>query len=108
MFYCFILQDNREQNAECVFKAIRLHLAGKDFGQLLTTEQFAINNAINDPNIKELRKTIIDVASNQRYWGELKPAKWIRVEKLLQDERDKGVQVRHERRYIETYDVTTM
>lgn len=52
-----------------------------------------MNNASKDPKLEELRETITEVAKQQSYWGELKPAKWIPFEKLLEDLRSKNIQV---------------
>ena len=63
---------------------VSLHFIDKDFG---------LSNAFPDPKFEELRETITEVAKQQTYWGELKPAKWIPLEKMLEDLRKNGVEV---------------
>ncbi len=54
---------------------------------------FAIDNAIVDPNIAALQQKIYEVASQQEYWGERIPANWLTVERALGELRNKGLKV---------------
>ena len=76
-----------------MFGAIRYRFAGKDVSKHFITKDFGLSNASPDPKFKELRETITEVAKQQTYWGELKPAKWIHLEKMLEDLRKNGVEV---------------
>ena len=76
-----------------MFGAIRYRFAGKDVSKHFITKDFGLSNASPDPKFKELRETITEVAKQQTYWGELKPAKWIHLEKKLEDLRKDGFEV---------------
>ena len=76
-----------------MFDAIRNRFAGSDASLHFIDKDFGLSNASLDPKLEELRKTITDVAKQQTYWGEQKPAKWIPLEKRLEDLRKNGVKV---------------
>lgn len=93
MFCSIVLKENKEKEIEAIFDAIRNRFAGKDVSLHFIDKDFGLDNAANDPKLEELRETITEVAKQQSYWGELKPAKWIPFEKLLEDLRSKNIQV---------------
>ena len=76
-----------------MFDAIRNRFAESNASLHFIDKDFGLSNASLDPKFEELRKTITDVAKQQTYWGELKPAKWIPLEKMLEDLRKNGVKV---------------
>ena len=76
-----------------MFDAIRYRFAGNDASLHFIDKDFGLSNASLDPKFEELRQTIFEVAKQQTYWGELKPAKWISMEKMLEDLRKNGVEV---------------
>ena len=76
-----------------MFDAIRNRFAGHEASLHFIDKDFGLSNAFQDPNMEDLRQTITKVAKHQSYWGELKPAKWIPLEKMLDDLRRNGVQV---------------
>ena len=76
-----------------MFNAIRYRFAGNDASLHFIDKDFGLSNASLDPKFEELRATITEVAKHQAYWGELKPAKWISLEKMLEDLRKNGVEV---------------
>ena len=76
-----------------MFDAIRCRFAGNDASLHFIDKDFGLSNVSLDPKFEELRETITDVAKQQTYWGELKPAKWIPLEKMLEELRKHGVEV---------------
>ena len=76
-----------------MFDAIRTRFAGHEASLHFIDKDFGLSNASIDPKMEELRQTITKVAKQQSYWGELKPAKWIHLEKMLDNLRRNGVQV---------------
>ena len=76
-----------------MFDGIRNRFAGKDASFHFIDKDFGLSNAIEDPKLNELRQTILKVAKQQHYWGELKPARWILLEKMLEDVRKRNVEV---------------
>ena len=76
-----------------MFDAIRNRFAGKDASLHFTDKDFGLSNATEDPKFNELRQKIIEVAKQQSHWGELKPAKWIPLERSLEDLRKSGIEV---------------
>ena len=87
------LKDTREEQTEAVFDAIRNRFAGTDVSLHFIDKDFGLSNAEINPKLDDLRKTIIEVAKQQPYWGEMKPAKWIPLERLLEELRREGVEV---------------
>ena len=76
-----------------MFDAIRNRFCGKDVSLHFIDKDFGLSNAEEDPKLDDLRKTIFEVAKKQPYWGEMKPAKWIPRERLLEELRREGVEV---------------
>ena len=93
LHFFLILKDTREKQIEDIFDAIRNRFDGKDVSCLFIDKDFGLSNAIVDPKLNELRQTILEVAKQQPYWGEMIPAKWIPLEKVLEDLKRKGVEV---------------
>ena len=87
------MKDTRDEQTEAVFDAIRNRFVGKDVSLHFIDKDFGLSNATVDAKLDDLRQTIMDVAKQQPYWGEVKPAKWIPLEKLLEELRRKGVEV---------------
>ena len=86
-------KDTREAQIEAVFDAIRYRFVGKDVSLHFIDKDFGLRNDVIDPKLDDLRKAVLDVAKQQPYWGELKPAKWIPLERLLEELRRKDVEV---------------
>ncbi|XP_053390986.1 uncharacterized protein LOC128553824 [Mercenaria mercenaria] len=61
----------------------------------LTTENFIIDNTVEDENIQSLRKHIFEEASKQAYWGENIPAKWVTLEDVLIGINEENIKVLH-------------
>ena len=76
-----------------MFDAIRNRFAGTDASLHFIDEDFGLSNVTEDPKLSNLKQKIIEVAKIQGHWGELKPAKWIPVEQLLEGLRRSGVEV---------------
>ncbi|KAL3889610.1 hypothetical protein ACJMK2_001946, partial [Sinanodonta woodiana] len=55
---------------------IRSYLRDKPTAVHLVDEDFAIDNTVVDSKLEKLKKKIIDVASQQPYWGEQIPTRW--------------------------------
>jgi hypothetical protein len=59
----------------------------------LVNEDFAIDNTVVDSNLVALKQKIVEVASQQPYWGEEVPARWILLERELMRLKDAGIKV---------------
>ncbi|KAL3889689.1 hypothetical protein ACJMK2_002018 [Sinanodonta woodiana] len=74
-------------------KKIRSYLRDKPTSVHLVDEDFAIDNSVPDSKLEELKKKIVEVASQQRYWGEQIPTRWFLLEQQLMRLRDACVKV---------------
>lgn len=92
-----IFQDSKDSSVSNFFDTVRMSLADKVTFNLLTERDFRVNNTIDstDPSstIMDIRKYILETASNQSYWGKQIPAKWCNLENILMKLRIKGTKV---------------
>ncbi|KAL3888285.1 hypothetical protein ACJMK2_000656, partial [Sinanodonta woodiana] len=65
------------------FKEIRSYLKDKPTRFHLVDEDFFIDNTIVDGTLDNLKRKIVKVASQQPYWGEQIPARWLTLEQEL-------------------------
>jgi hypothetical protein len=75
------------------FYELRKSLFHKETISHLIEEDIAIDNTIKDDNIDLLKQQIVKSASEQSYWGELIPAKWITLENSIAILKNKGSKV---------------
>ncbi|KAL3888077.1 hypothetical protein ACJMK2_000535 [Sinanodonta woodiana] len=85
--------DYRHECGQRYLKDIRSYLSDKPTAVHLVDEDFAIDNTILDSKLKDLKKKIVEVASQQPYWGEQIPTQWFLLEQQLMRLRDAGVKV---------------
>ncbi|KAL3854522.1 hypothetical protein ACJMK2_013787 [Sinanodonta woodiana] len=90
-----IPESYRHEVCEKYFREIRMYLKDKPTRFHLVDEDFAIDNTVVDSKLVDLRKKILEVASQQLYWGEEVPARWILLERELMKLRDSGIKVIH-------------
>ncbi|KAK3584437.1 hypothetical protein CHS0354_006056 [Potamilus streckersoni] len=94
-----IKNDVQNQRAYCrklgqrYLEKIRYYLRDKPTVVHLVDEEFAIDNTVLDSKLEELKRKIVDVASQQSYWGEQIPTRWFLLEQQLMRLRDAGVKV---------------
>ncbi|KAL3888478.1 hypothetical protein ACJMK2_000845, partial [Sinanodonta woodiana] len=88
-----IPQDYRRERGQRYLKEIRSCLSDKPSAVHLVDEDFAIDNTILDSKLEELKKKIVEVASQQSYWGEKIPTTWFLLEQQLTRLRDDGVKI---------------
>ncbi|KAL3888581.1 hypothetical protein ACJMK2_000946, partial [Sinanodonta woodiana] len=88
-----IPQDYRRERGQKHLKQIRAYLSDKPTVVHLIDEDFAIDNTIIDRNLEELKKKIVQVASQLPYWGERIPTRWFLLEQQLMRLRDAGVKI---------------
>ncbi|KAL3889738.1 hypothetical protein ACJMK2_002067 [Sinanodonta woodiana] len=74
-------------------KKLCSYLRDKPTAVHLVDEVFAIDNTVPDSKLEELKKKIVEVASQQPYWGEQIPTRWFLLEQQLMRLRDAGVKV---------------
>ncbi|KAL3889744.1 hypothetical protein ACJMK2_002073, partial [Sinanodonta woodiana] len=74
-------------------KKLCSYLRDKPTAVHLVDEVFAIDNTVHDSKLEELKKKIVEVASQQPYWGEQIPTRWFLLEQQLMRLRDAGVKV---------------
>ncbi|KAK3587463.1 hypothetical protein CHS0354_007955 [Potamilus streckersoni] len=53
----------------------------------------AIDNTLHDPKLKELKRNIFNLASQQPHWGEEKPARWLPLEQAIMTLKASGTKV---------------
>ncbi|KAL3854555.1 hypothetical protein ACJMK2_013819 [Sinanodonta woodiana] len=83
----------RHEICEKYFKEIRSYLKDKPTILHLVNEDFAIDNTVVDSKLVALKKKIVEVASQQPYWGEEVPARWILLERELMKLKAAGIKV---------------
>ncbi|KAL3889687.1 hypothetical protein ACJMK2_002016, partial [Sinanodonta woodiana] len=74
-------------------KKLCSNLRDKPTAVHLVDEVFAIDNTVPDSKLEKLKKKIVEVASQQPYWGEQIPTRWFLLEQQLMRLRDAGVKV---------------
>ncbi|KAL3854330.1 hypothetical protein ACJMK2_013604 [Sinanodonta woodiana] len=83
----------RLEVCEKYFREIRSHLKDKPTRFHLVNEDFAIDNTVVDNKLVALKQKILEVASQQPYWGEEVPARWILLERELMRLKAAGIKV---------------
>ncbi|KAL3889683.1 hypothetical protein ACJMK2_002012 [Sinanodonta woodiana] len=86
-------QDYRREHGQRYLTEIRTFLKDKPTAVHLVDEDFAIDNTVLDSKLEELKNTIVEVASQQPYWGEQILTRWFLLEQQLMRLRDAGVKV---------------
>ncbi|KAL3854314.1 hypothetical protein ACJMK2_013588 [Sinanodonta woodiana] len=84
---------HRHEVCEKYFRAIRYYLKNKPTRFHLVDEDFAIDNTVVDSKLAALKHKIVEVASQQPYWGEEVPARWILLERELMRLKDARIKV---------------
>ncbi|KAK3606684.1 hypothetical protein CHS0354_023246 [Potamilus streckersoni] len=74
-------------------KEIRSYLRDKPTVVHLVDKDFAIDNTVVDSKLEKLKRKIVEVASQQPYWGEQIPTRWFLLEQQLMRLKDAGVKV---------------
>ncbi|KAL3889746.1 hypothetical protein ACJMK2_002075, partial [Sinanodonta woodiana] len=85
--------DYRRERGQRYLKEIRYFLRDNPSTVHLVDEDFAIDNTVLDSKLEVLKKKIVEVASQQPYWGEQIPTRWFLLEQQLMRLRDAGVKV---------------
>ncbi|KAL3888120.1 hypothetical protein ACJMK2_000500, partial [Sinanodonta woodiana] len=75
------------------FREIRSYLKDKPTRFHLIHEDFAIDNTVVDIKLDDLKRKIVEVASQQPYWGEKIPARWLILEQELMRHKAAGWKV---------------
>ncbi|KAL3889694.1 hypothetical protein ACJMK2_002023, partial [Sinanodonta woodiana] len=88
-----ISKDKSHEICKRYFREIRSYLKDKPTRFHLIDEDFAIDNTVVDRKLKYLKRKIVEVASQQPYWGEKIPARWIPLEQELMRRKAEGVKV---------------
>ncbi|KAK3602249.1 hypothetical protein CHS0354_034485 [Potamilus streckersoni] len=88
-----ISQGRYYEICESYFRQIRSYLKDKPTRFHLVDEDFAIDNTIVDSKLEDLKRKIVEVASQQPYWGEKIPARWLLLEQELMKQKAAGVKV---------------
>ncbi|KAK3611478.1 hypothetical protein CHS0354_039089 [Potamilus streckersoni] len=84
---------NRHEICERYFMDIRTYLSDKPTRFHLVNEDFAIDNTVVDSRLEDLKRKIVEVASQQSYWGEERPTRWIPLEQELMRLKSSGIKV---------------
>ncbi|KAL3878081.1 hypothetical protein ACJMK2_035713, partial [Sinanodonta woodiana] len=74
----------RQEVCERYFREIRSYLKDKPTRFHLIDEDFAIDNTVVDSRLLDLKQKILEVASQQPYWGEKVPTRWLLLERELE------------------------
>ncbi|KAL3854591.1 hypothetical protein ACJMK2_013855 [Sinanodonta woodiana] len=83
----------RHEVCEKYFTEIRSYLKDKPTILHLVNEDFAIDNTVVDSSLVALKQKIVEVASQQPYWGEEVPARWILLEREVTRLKVAGIKV---------------
>ncbi|KAL3854291.1 hypothetical protein ACJMK2_013565, partial [Sinanodonta woodiana] len=81
----------RDAVCDKYFREIRSFLKDKPTRFHLVDDDFAIDNTVVDRKLVDLKRKIVEVASQQPYWGEEVPARWILLERELMRLKDAGI-----------------
>ncbi|KAK3594194.1 hypothetical protein CHS0354_023110 [Potamilus streckersoni] len=84
---------NNHEICERYFMDIRTYLSDKPTRFHLVNEDFAIDNTVVDSRLEDLKRKIVEVASQQSYWGEERPTRWIPLEQELMRLKASGIKV---------------
>ncbi|KAL3889408.1 hypothetical protein ACJMK2_001752 [Sinanodonta woodiana] len=87
-----IPEKNRQEVIRAYFLKIRQMLKDKPI-VLHLMDSIAIDNTQFDPKLDDLKRRIFELASEQPYWGEEKPARWIALEQKIMTLKVSGVKV---------------
>ncbi|KAL3889410.1 hypothetical protein ACJMK2_001754 [Sinanodonta woodiana] len=87
-----IPEKNRQEVILAYFMKIRQMLKDKPI-VLHLMDSIAIDNTQCDPKLDDLKRRIFELASEQPYWGEEKPARWIALEQKIMTLKVSGVKV---------------
>ncbi|KAL3889374.1 hypothetical protein ACJMK2_001718, partial [Sinanodonta woodiana] len=87
-----IPEKNRQEVILAYFLKIRQMLKDKPI-VLHLMDSIAIDNTQCDPKLDDLKRRIFELASEQPYWGEEKPARWIALEQKIMTLKVSGVKV---------------
>ncbi|KAL3888757.1 hypothetical protein ACJMK2_001117, partial [Sinanodonta woodiana] len=88
----FSSQELRKKFIDDYFMEIRRMLQNKPIVYHLV-DSFAIDNTQCDPKLEDLKRRIFELASQQPYWGEEKPARWLPLEQEIMTLKAYGVKV---------------
>ncbi|KAL3889173.1 hypothetical protein ACJMK2_001524, partial [Sinanodonta woodiana] len=86
------IENIREEVIRAYFLQIREMLRNRPI-VLHLMDSIAIDNTQFDPKLEDLKRRIFKLASNQPYWGEEKPARWIPLEQAIMTLKVSGVKV---------------
>ncbi|KAJ8307115.1 hypothetical protein KUTeg_015199 [Tegillarca granosa] len=88
---------DQEATMEDFFDEVRNLLMenGMSLNDHLIDDDFGVDNtkSSDDSILEELRQKIFEVAKDQKYWGEEKPASWITFEKILLEKQAIGIKI---------------
>ncbi|KAL3888485.1 hypothetical protein ACJMK2_000852 [Sinanodonta woodiana] len=88
-----IAQGKQHEIYTRYFKEIRSYLKDKPTRFHLIDEDFAFDNTVVDRKLEDLKRKIVEIASQQSYWGEKIPARWIPLEQELMKHKAAGEKV---------------
>ncbi|KAL3889088.1 hypothetical protein ACJMK2_001444 [Sinanodonta woodiana] len=83
----------RQKFIDEYFMKIRQMLKNKPVVLHLMDNIAIDNNTQHDPRLDDLKRRIVELASQQPYWGEEKPARWIPLEEAIMKIKASGVKV---------------
>ena len=85
---------NRDQVADMCFREIRSLLADSPLKQVLSDKEFLIDNTkTTDPSFTQLQTEIFNLAQLQPDWGIETPARWLPLEREIQNAKNSGLKV---------------
>ncbi|KAL3889163.1 hypothetical protein ACJMK2_001516 [Sinanodonta woodiana] len=88
-----IPEENRQKVIDQYFIKIREMLKSKPIVFHLI-DNIAIDNSLKqDPRLEHLKKRIFELSSQQKHWGEEKPARWLPLEHAIMTIKASGVKV---------------
>ncbi|KAL4239529.1 hypothetical protein ACF0H5_000343 [Mactra antiquata] len=86
-------EDDKEQFKEDFFNEALGSFIKTPLLQLVHRKKFLINNLDRNEDYQSIRNEIITIAKQQDYWNEPRPAKWISLERSLENFKAEGKEV---------------
>ncbi|XP_060083580.1 uncharacterized protein LOC132562824 [Ylistrum balloti] len=87
------VEGDVEKKTKSYFEELRKYLLEKPTSRHLIDQDFTVSKTPNELDIECLQQKIVELASKQKYWGEKIPARWIALEKVMMEQKLKGVSV---------------
>ncbi|OWF44162.1 uncharacterized protein LOC110458736 isoform X2 [Mizuhopecten yessoensis] len=87
------VEGDIEKKNKSYFEDIKKYLLETPTSCHLIDRDYTVSDPPDELELESLRQKIVELASQQTYWGEKIPAKWITLEKALMEKKIEGVNI---------------